>query len=94
MTDQPSTSISPGLPYQEAQRLAKLGYQAYSLAVGGKAFNGDPLPPWENVPRHIQRAWSFAAVAIAQNTPETRLNGPESAEQGSPGVPGTTETAE
>lgn len=32
---------------KKTEELAKRMYDAYCLAVGGKAFNGDPLPSWE-----------------------------------------------
>jgi hypothetical protein len=31
----------------EIETLARELYTAYCKAVGGKAFNGDPLPDWE-----------------------------------------------
>lgn len=48
---------------------AKRVYEAYCLAVGGKAFNGDHLPDWEtfkNDPaKSVQsNAWIVAAKAI------------------------------
>lgn len=30
-------------------KFAKLSYEAYSKGVGGVAYNGDPLPTWEEI---------------------------------------------
>lgn len=43
---------------------AKIGYDAYVKAVGGKAFNGDDLPPFERLPERIAAAWAVTADAI------------------------------
>lgn len=48
------------------ESLAKVAYDAYCVSVGGKAFNGDDLPPFENVPERIQRAWIAAVVAVKE----------------------------
>jgi hypothetical protein len=45
--------------------LARIAWDAYSTAVGGKAFNGDDLPPFEQAPEHIQGAWFAAVTAVA-----------------------------
>jgi len=42
----------------------EVGYQAYCESVGGRAFNGDALPRWEDVPGRIRDAWDHAAAAI------------------------------
>lgn len=52
--------------------LAQVAYDAYCAAVGGKAFNGDDLPPFDAVPERIQRAWVVAVTAVA-----ARLRGGE-----------------
>lgn len=48
---------------------AQAAYDAYTQAVGGVAFNGDPLPDWETQrirnPR-IADAWRAAALAVAK----------------------------
>lgn len=42
----------------------EVAFNAYSAAVGGKAYNGEPLPSWDTVktksPR-IRDAWEAAA---------------------------------
>src|SRR3954470_18313129 len=50
--------------------LAKLAYDTYSAGVGGKAFNGDPLPDWETFKKDPVKtkqadAWQKAARAVA-----------------------------
>lgn len=45
--------------------MARLAYETYCESVGGKAFNGDDLPPFEHVPLKITTAWVAAARAVA-----------------------------
>lgn len=50
--------------------LAKLAYDTYSATVGGKAFNGDPLPDWETFKKDPNKAkqadaWRKAGRAVA-----------------------------
>lgn len=47
---------------------AQAAWTAYSSAVGGKAFNGDPLPTWEVMvadpnKKHLVAGWRAAANA-------------------------------
>jgi len=42
----------------------QIGYEAYCKSCGGKAFNGDPLPTWEDLPDVIKRHWRAAAETI------------------------------
>lgn len=51
---------------KQAQR-GKLAYENYSFAVGGKAFNGDILPEWDDLIERIQLAWAISAKAVAEN---------------------------
>lgn len=49
--------------------IAEAAYTAYREAVGGKAFNGDPLPTWtqmclDSKKEHLVRAWRAAADAV------------------------------
>lgn len=50
---------------------AEAAYEAYTTAVGGVAFNGDPLPDWatqrQRNPR-IADAWRAAALAAVSTT--------------------------
>lgn len=50
--------------------LAPIGYTAYCIAVGGKAFNEDDLPAFDNIPQRIKDAWVVAGVAIADRVRE------------------------
>lgn len=45
--------------------LARTAYKAYVASVGGLAFNGDPLPTFEQLPEKIRDAWKAAARAVA-----------------------------
>jgi hypothetical protein len=49
--------------------LGRINYTAYCKAVGGVAFNGDPLPAWEVMVKDptkvkIVRAWVEGADAV------------------------------
>ena len=46
-------------------------YIAYCVAVGGKAWNGDPLPTWEvmtedSAKQHLVSAWRTAGLEAAK----------------------------
>lgn len=41
---------------------AKAAYKAYSEAVGGKSFSGEPLKKFEEMPEAIQKAWDAACL--------------------------------
>jgi hypothetical protein len=48
--------------------LGRVAYEAYCVAVGGKAFNGDVLPTWEQQGERspkIAEAWGRAGLAVA-----------------------------
>lgn len=44
--------------------LAQIGYEAYAESCGGKAFNGDDLPTFDNLRPAIREHWEKAADAI------------------------------
>lgn len=51
------------------ERLAEIAYTTYCAAVGGKAWNGDPLPTWAEFSTDETKAkqadgWRKAAEAI------------------------------
>ena len=51
---------------------AEAAYTAYCLSVGGRAFNGDPLPDWKTFStdpsKSVQaKAWIDAATAVLQS---------------------------
>lgn len=54
------------------ETLAEVAYDAYCTAVGGKAFNGDSLPPFTGTPERIQRAWIVAVTAVVERIEEAR----------------------
>lgn len=48
---------------------AKVGWDAYKEAVGGKTYNGDPMPTWEELCEDetkagIVKAWEAAGQAV------------------------------
>lgn len=45
--------------------MAEASYNAYSESVGGKAVNGDTLPPFGQLSLKITTAWIAAARAVA-----------------------------
>lgn len=47
--------------------LAKVAYDAYVQAAGGKSLvSGDPLPAFEDLPQMIRWAWDAASQAVAR----------------------------
>lgn len=49
-----------------AEALARIGYVAYGDAADWKAFNGERMPQWSELPTHIRHRWICAAVEIAR----------------------------
>jgi len=43
---------------------AKIAYEAYSRLQGGKNYQGNPIPAWEDVRPDIKEAW-IAAITTA-----------------------------
>jgi hypothetical protein len=51
-------------------QLGKIAWDTYAAAVGGKAFNGDPLPTWaemckDDKKQNLVVAWKKSARAVA-----------------------------
>jgi hypothetical protein len=46
--------------------LARIGYEAYGAEADWKAYNGEPMPQWDELPGHIHTKWTSAAGAIAE----------------------------
>ena len=46
------------------KELAKLGYEAYAVATGGKTWDGKDMPTWDQLPERIQTAWTAATCKI------------------------------
>lgn len=60
------------MPEHTIENTAELLYTTYCNEVGGRAFNGDPLPDWETFARDPAKAkqanaWRAAADAVARN---------------------------
>lgn len=51
---------------QPVERMARKGYEAYGNEADWKAYNGEAMPKWDELPDHIQRKWCIAAQAIAR----------------------------
>lgn len=46
--------------------LGQIAYEAYIESTGGKSLiTGDTLPPYEQLNTDVQKAWEYAADAIA-----------------------------
>lgn len=45
--------------------LGRIAYAAYGGTTDHKNYRGEPMPPWEELPSIIQRAWMAAANAVA-----------------------------
>lgn len=45
--------------------IAASAYRAYAASTGNKNYQGNPMPPWEELPRRIQIAWEAAARQTA-----------------------------
>ena len=58
------------LDCEKSLKLAQIAYAAYGEATNFKNFRGDPMPPFEELPEQIQKAWCFAAIAIYLQPPE------------------------
>jgi hypothetical protein len=51
-------------PETVAKALGRIGYEAYGREADWKAYNGEPMPTWDDLPDHIHRKWSAAAKGI------------------------------
>lgn len=61
-------------------KIARSAYEAYASSVGGRAFDGSPLPDWDNVSQPIRTAWEAAvreasAVFIGQEADPSQWAG-------------------
>jgi hypothetical protein len=69
--------------------LGRVAYDAYSTAVGGKAWNGDKLPTWAEMSADSKKeklvtAWKAAGCAVAHYTSLMAIN--EIVKSGNAGV--------
>lgn len=45
----------------------EIAYDAYCESVGGKAYNGEPLPAFKDIAKEsVRRGWEAAAGAVAE----------------------------
>jgi hypothetical protein len=44
--------------------MGKIAFDAYAEAVGGKTYDGKPIPKWDDLSINIQQAWNKAAWAV------------------------------
>jgi len=44
--------------------LGQIAFEAYSKAVGGKTWDGKPIPHWNDVSASVRNAWDVAARAV------------------------------
>lgn len=63
-------SVSEQMAAMLGKVLGKTAWDTYKDTVGGKAFNGDPLPTWEEMEKdpaktQIVCAWQASALAVA-----------------------------
>jgi 5'-deoxynucleotidase YfbR-like HD superfamily hydrolase len=45
----------------EETELARRLFEAYSASAGGRAYNGEPIPPWAEIPERIKTHWRATA---------------------------------
>ena len=55
-----------------SEDLARRAYEAYGVVTGGKNYQGNPMPAWEDLGDKIQQAWRAAANAVAHELPVAR----------------------
>lgn len=46
--------------------LARAAYAAYGETTGGRNYQGQPMPAWEDLAEVIQQAWTVAAATVAR----------------------------
>lgn len=65
----------PGAPARShAAELARVGYEAYGEVAEWRAYNGEAMPRWDDLPDHIHRKWQAAAVAIIEHEWPRRMS--------------------
>ena len=47
--------------------LAKAGYEAYGEEAEWKAYNGSPMPTWDELRPDIHRKWKVATAAVVSH---------------------------
>ena len=46
--------------------LAKIGYEAYGVEADWKAYNGESMPQWDELPQHVRTKGVVATGAIVR----------------------------
>lgn len=64
---------APEAPRVDLTSLARFGYQAYASASGGKNFQGNPMPTWDELPETIRDYWRAAARVLSGQVPAEPL---------------------
>ncbi len=62
----------------------EVAFEAYNTSRGGVNHQGNPTPPWAELPGVIRTAWNVAAAAVLSRAHE-HLQGGEVPRPGSPG---------
>jgi hypothetical protein len=54
---------------EKISSLARIAYSGYGTKAGWKAYNGEAMPTWDELPPHIRERWLAAinAVLVAQH---------------------------
>lgn len=60
----------------DSAQLARAAYAAYGETTGGRNYQGQPMPAWEDLGEVIQQAWTVAATTVARivTTPQRPEN--------------------
>lgn len=58
-------AVQSNMPTKTLTELAQIGYEAYGAEADWKAYNGEPMPKWDELPDHIHRKWKAAVGAVA-----------------------------
>lgn len=57
-------SKTPSPTESRITELAQVAYQGYGSSVDFKAYNGEPMPAWDELPDRIKRGWRGAVVEL------------------------------
>ena len=89
MKNNQDTKATADSPLPSSDLLGRVAYDAYTNAVGGKAWNGDTLPTWAEMSADSKKeklvtAWKAAGRAVAHYTSLMAIN--EIVKSGNAGV--------
>lgn len=57
---------------QSKKTPGQIAFEAYREAVGSVAYDGTPIPQWEEVSGTVRYGWHMAAVAVTKNYLEAK----------------------